>query len=53
MASRDEGMLGIVVSIDETCTVDILDGDDETAEVFSTIDKDTELIEGICNVASL
>ena len=33
MASGAEGMLGIVVSTDETCTVEILDGDDETSEV--------------------
>ena len=49
MASGAEGMLGIVVSTDETFTVDILDGDDETAEFSSPTDKDTEPIEGICN----
>ena len=49
MASGAEGMLGIVVSTDETCTVEILDGDDETAEVSSATDRDIELIEGICN----
>ena len=42
-------MLGIVVSTDETCTVEILDGDDETIEVSLATDEDTELIEGICN----
>ena len=42
-------MLGIVVSTNETCTVEILVGDDETAEVCSATDEDIELIEGICN----
>ena len=41
IASGAEGMLGIVVSTDETCTVEILDGDDETAEVSLATDKDT------------
>ena len=42
-------MLGIVVSTDETCIVEILDGDDHTAEFSSATDKYTRLIEGICN----
>ena len=37
---------GIVIVTGE---VEILDGDDETAEVSSSTDEDTELIEGICN----
>ena len=49
IASRAEGMLGIVVSIDETYIVEILDGDDETIEVSPATDKDTEQIEGIWN----
>ena len=42
-------MSGIEVSTDETCTVVILSGDDETVEVFSATSDDTELNEGICN----
>ena len=41
MASEAKGILGIVVSTDETCTIEILDGDDETVEVSLATDKGT------------